>query len=139
MALQLDCYLSFDGNCEEALTFYAQALGGKATFMRFDSAPKDSGMTVPAGWGNKVMHGTVEAGGAQIMGSDVPPEMGGAGEYKGFTVSFWAKDGLDQARKVFDALANGGKVTMPLDQPFWGGWFGMVQDRFGVPWMVSCE
>jgi PhnB protein len=139
MAMQLDCYLSFAGNCEEALNFYAQCLGGKATLMRYDSAPKDSGMQVPPGWDNKVMHGTVEAQGAQIMASDVPPEMGGGGVFKGFSVSFWAKDGVDQARKVFDALSKGGKVTMPFDKPFWGGWFGMIEDKFGVPWMVSCE
>ena len=139
MAIQLDCYLSFAGNCEEALNFYAQCLGGKATLMRYDTAPKDSGMPVPQGWEKKVMHGTVEAQGAQIMASAVPPEMGGGGVFKGFSVSFWAKDGVDQARKVFEALSAGGKVTMPLDKPFWGGWVDMVGDKFGLPWKVGCE
>jgi PhnB protein len=139
MAMQLDCYLSFNGNCEEALNFYAQCLGGKVELMRFDSAPKDSGMEVPLDWKNKVMHGTLDAQGAQIMGSDVPPNMGAGGQFKGFSVSVWVKDGVDQARKVFDALSAGGKVTMAFAPPFWGGHFGMLTDKFGVPWMVSCE
>jgi PhnB protein len=139
MALQLDCYLSFAGNCEEALNFYAQCLGGKVTLMRFDTAPKDSGMEVPPGWQNKVMHGTLEADGAQIMASDVPPNMGGGGKFSGFSVSVWVKQDVEKARKVFDALGAGGKVVMPFAQPFWGGHFGMVEDKFGVPWMVSTE
>ena len=139
MAMQLDCYLSFAGNCEEALNFYAQCLGGKVNaIMRFADAPKDSGMEVPSDWKNKVMHGTVEAEGAQIMGSDGFPGMPHGG-YAGFSVSVWIKDGADRARKVFDALAAGGKVTMPFAPPFWGGHFGMLIDQFGVPWMVSTE
>lgn len=140
MAMQLDCYLSFNGNCEEALNFYAQSLGGKVTtLMRYDSMPKDGGMEVPADFRSKVMHATVEAEGAQIMGSDVPPGMGGGGNFSGFSVSAYVKQDVERARKVFDALAAGGKVTMPFAPPFWGGHFGMLVDKFGVPWMVSCE
>ncbi|WP_253261705.1 VOC family protein [Ramlibacter montanisoli] len=138
MAMQLDCYLNFDGKAEEALNFYAQCLGGKVSaLMRYEGSPMDN-KELPAAWKQKVMHGTVDADGAQIMASDVPPGMGGGG-YKGFAVSVWIKDGVDRARKVFDALAAGGKVTMPFAPPFWGGHFGMLVDKFGVPWMVSCE
>ncbi|RYZ10759.1 MAG: VOC family protein [Comamonadaceae bacterium] len=138
--MQLDCYLSFDGNCEEALNFYAQCLGGKvSTLMRYDSMPGDSGMPVPAGYGSKILHGTVEAEGAQIMASDVPPEMGGGGKFSGFSVSVWIKGDVARARQVFDALADGGQVTMAFAPPFWGGHFGALVDRFGVPWMVSTE
>lgn len=140
MAMQLDCYLSFAGNCEEALNFYAQCLGGKvSTLMRYSDAPKDSGMDVPPDWNNKVMHGTVDADGAQIMASDVPPSMGGGGKFSGFSVSVYIKEDAAKARKVFDALAAGGKVTMPFAPPFWGGQFGSLVDKFGVPWMVSTE
>lgn len=138
MAMQLDCYLNFDGRAEEALNFYAQCLGGKVSaLMRYEGSPMDN-KELPAAWKQKVMHGTVEADGAQIMASDMPPGMGSA-SYKGFAVSVWVKDGVDQARKVFDALAAGGRVTMPFAPPFWGGHFGMLVDKFGVPWMVSCE
>ena len=138
MAMQIDCYLSFSGNCEEALNFYARCLGGKvSTLMRWGGSPTDVGKLSPE-WKDKVMHGTVEAEGAQIMGSDMPPGMPLAG-YQGITVSLWVKDGVERARKVFDALAEDGQVTMPFAPPFWGGHFGMLKDRFGVPWMVSCE
>ncbi|WP_255428016.1 VOC family protein [Ramlibacter cellulosilyticus] len=139
MAMQIDCYLSFHGNCEEALNFYAQCLGGKVTtLMRFEGSPMD-GKELSPEWKKKVMHGTVEAEGAQIMGSDVPPGMGSVSGYNGITVSLWVKGGVDQARKAFDALAAGGQVKMPFAPPFWGGHFGMLTDKFGVPWMVSCE
>jgi PhnB protein len=138
MAMQIDCYLSFQGNCEEALNFYAQALGGKiTTIMRFGGSPMDDGK-LPADWKNKVMHATLEAEGAQLMGSDTPPGWGTPG-YNGMTVSVWIKDGVEKARKVFDTLAAGGQVTMPFAPPFWGGHFGMLKDKFGVPWMISCE
>lgn len=139
--MQLDCYLSFDGNCEEALNFYAQCLGGKLTTVyRYKDAPPDSGMgEVPAGWGDKLMHANLEADGAQIMGSDVPSSMGGGGKFAGFTVSVYIKEDVERARKVFEALGQGGQVNMPFDKPFWGGHFGQLVDKFGVPWMVSCE
>jgi PhnB protein len=136
--MQLDCYLSFNGNCEEALNFYAQCLGGKvAALMRYEGSPMDT-KELPSDWKQKVMHGYVDAEGAQIMGSDMPPGTAPAG-YAGFSVSVFIKQGPDQARKVFDALAKGGKVSMPFAPPFWGGHFGMLTDKFGVPWMVSCE
>ena len=138
MAMQLDCYLSFAGNCEEALNFYAKCLDGKiANIMRFEGSPMDN-KELPANWKQKVMHATVEAEGAQIMGSDMPPGHGVPG-YNGITVSLWVKDGVEKARKAFDALAAGGQVVMPFAPPFWGGHFGMLKDKFGVPWMVSCE
>lgn len=138
MAMQIDCYLSFSGNCEEALNFYAKCLGGEvSTLMRYEGSPMDN-EKLPANWKQKVLHGNVTAEGAQIMGSDMPPGMPLAG-YNGMTVSLWVKDGVKRAREVFDALAQGGQVTMPFAPPFWGGHFGMVKDRFGVPWMVSCE
>ena len=138
MAMQLDCYLNFNGNAEEALNFYAQCLGGKvATLMRYEGSPMDN-QDLPADWKQKVLHGTVEADGAQIMGSDMFPGMQHGG-YAGFGVSVYIKQDTERARKVFDALAQGGKVTMPFAPPFWGGQFGMLVDRFGVPWMVSTE
>lgn len=138
MALQIDCYLSFTGRCEEALNFYAQCLGGKVTtLMRYEGSPMDN-KELPADFKQKVLHGSVDAEGAQIMGSDMPPGMGAPG-YNGITVSLWVKDGVEKARKTFEALAAGGKVTMPFEPPFWGGHFGMLTDKFGVPWMVSCE
>jgi PhnB protein len=138
MAMQIDCYLSFAGNCEEALNFYAKCLGGKVgTLMRWGGSPMDGGK-LPPEWKDKIMHATVDAEGAQIMGSDLPPGMPLAG-YSGIRVSLYIKNDVEKARKAFEALAAGGEVTMPFAPPFWGGHFGKLTDRFGVPWMVSCE
>jgi PhnB protein len=138
MAMQLDCYLSFPGNCEEALNFYAKCLDGRlANIMRFEGSPMDN-KDLPANWKQKVMHATLESDGAQIMGSDLPPNYPHGG-FSGFTVSVYIKQDVERARKVFEALSAGGQVTMPFAPPFWGGHFGMLKDKFGVPWMVSCE
>lgn len=138
MAMQIDCYLSFTGNCEEALNFYARCLGGKvATLMRFEGSPMDN-KDLPAEWRQKVMHAVMEADGAQIMGSDLPPGLPHAG-YSGFTVSAYIKQDVEKARGTFEALAQGGQVTMPFAPPFWGGHFGMLKDRYGVGWMVVSD
>jgi PhnB protein len=97
MAMQIDCYLSFAGNCEEALNFYAASLGGKVSFiMRYEGSPMDN-KELPAIWKQKVMHATLEAEGAQIMGSDMPPGMPNSG-FGGFTVSVYIKQAMSSAR-----------------------------------------
>ena len=136
--MQIEAYLTFNGNCEEALNFYAQALGGKAVdLMRYEGSPMDN-KELPAGWKNKVMHSNFEAEGARFMASDAMPGSP-APQYGGFSMSVYIQKDKARAQKVFDALAKGGKVTMPFAPPFWGGTFGMLTDKFGVPWMVSCD
>ena len=136
--MQIESYLFFGGNCEEALNFYAQCLGGKvANVMRYEGSPMDN-KDLPANWKQKVMHSTFESQGARFMASDTMPGQPKP-TYQGFAMSVYVPGSADEARKAFDALAEGGKVTMPFAPPFWGGHFGMLVDRFGVPWMVSCE
>lgn len=136
--MQIESYLFFNGNCEEALDFYVQALGGKITaMMRYEGMPKGE-MEVPANWTQKVMHSTFEAEGARFMASDAMPDSPPM-QYGGFAMSLYVEKDKAKAKKYFDALAAGGKVTMPFAPPFWGGTFGMLTDKFGVPWMVSCE
>lgn len=137
--MQIEGYLFFNGQCEEALAFYARALGGKVTaLMRFKGSPMEDGNQLPPGWENKVMHANFEAEGARFMASDGMPGMP-APVYGGFAMSVYIPKDVDRARKVFNALAEGGRVTMPFAPPFWGGHYGMLIDAFGVPWMVSCE
>lgn len=132
----MQAYLTFNGNCAEALAFYAQALGGKVIFsMTFGDSPM--GEQTPASHKDKIMHATLEARGHQLMASDAPPEWPFEG-YKGFTLSVQGND-VDDGRKLFDALSAGGQVTMPYGPQFWAVGFGMLTDRFGVPWMVNCE
>lgn len=135
--MQIENYLFFGGNGEEALNFYQQALGGKTTMLaRYAESPMDNG-ELPADWKNKVMHATFEADGARFMVSDTPPGQP-APSYGGFSMSVYTDDKA-KAERIFKALAAGGKVTMPFEPPFWGGTFGMLTDKFGVPWMVSCD
>ena len=134
--MQIQPYLFFNGRCEEAIEFYRKALGATVEMMmRFNESPDPMppGMLAP-GFENKVMHASLRIGGAVLMASD--GMAAGATDFKGFSLSIDAPDaaGVDQK---FNALAEGGTVTMPLGKTFWSPRFGMVTDRFGVGWMVS--
>jgi len=136
--MQIENYLFFGGNCEEALAFYGKALGGKTTaLMRYEGSPAD-GPGVPADWKQKVLHSNFEADGAKFMASDGMPGQP-APAYSGFSMAIHVPADAERARRVFDALAEGGRVTLPFAPPFWGGHFGMLVDRFGVPWMVTSD
>ena len=135
--MNVNIYLTFNGSCEEALKFYAQCLGGTlGELHRFSGSPMDDGK-IPAEFKDKVMHGRVETQGQLIMGSDTGPGQSFQG-YNGFTVSINAAD-TAQGKRLFDALSAGGQVTMPFQKTFWAEGFGMLNDKFGVPWMVNCE
>lgn len=137
--MQIEGYLFFNGQCEEALEFYSQALGGQVTaLMRFKGSPMESGNQLPPGWENKIMHANFEADGARFMASDGMPGMP-APVYGGFAMSVYITKDVERARKIFEALSKGGRVTMPFAPPFWGGHYGMLIDPYGVPWMVSCD
>lgn len=133
--MQIHSYLFFDGHCEEAFNLYEKALGGKIVAMLpHEGTP--AAEHVPAEWKKKIMHARLEVGGEAIMGSDAPPKH--FSKPQGFSVSVTVKTKAD-AEKVFNELAKGGSITMPLSPTFWSVAFGMVTDRFGVPWMVNCE
>jgi len=130
-----NAYLFFDGNCGEAMRFYERALGAKIeTLMTDAEVPADS--SIPPGKGHRIMHARVSLGGNVLMASDDRP-----GDYqgmKGFNLSLSYATPAE-AHKAFDALAQDGKVKMQMEATFWSPAFGMVEDQFGVPWMVGCE
>ena len=133
--MQLNPYLTFNGQCEAAFKFYEQCLGGKIEAM-ITHAGTPAEQHVPAEWRNKIMHARLIVGDEVLMGSDAPPE-----RYKeptGFAVSIQIDKPTD-AERIFHALAENGKVTMPIQQTFWAARFGMLVDQFGIPWMVNCE
>jgi len=128
-------YLFFEGRTEEALDFYRKVLGAKVQgVMRYKDSPEQSkfpdGSAPPA---DKVMHSAFTVGESLIMASD--GMCSGKPLFTGFSLSYPAKDAAD-ARKRFDALSMGGHVNMPLAETFFARAFGMVQDKFGVSWMV---
>ena len=132
-------YLFFDGRTEEALDFYKKTLGIEVLMlMRFkDNPEKDRHPeSCPPGAENKVMHSSFKLGDQRVMASDGYAK--GNTEFKGFALSLSTKSEAE-ADKVFAALADGGKVEMPLGKTFFSPKFGMVQDRFGVGWMVLVE
>lgn len=133
--MQMNPYLSFRGDCEAALTFYAECFGGElGQIFRYGGSPM--ARDVPPDWGNKVMHTTLTVGGQVIMAGDVSPERYEAP--KGFSMSLHMKDPA-HADRVFEQLAAGGQVVLPLAKTFWAERFGMVVDRFGISWMINCE
>ena len=133
--MQIQPYLFFDGSCEQALQFYQRALGAQVeTMMRYKDNPEPAppGM-VPPGYGDKVMHASVRIGDSVVMAAD--DCTGGSPKPQGYALSLSGGDAAE-ARRHFDALAEGGQVTMPLGKTFWSPAFGMLRDRFGVHWMV---
>jgi PhnB protein len=128
-------YLFFGGRCEEALEFYRTALGAQVDFlMRYKESPEPLPPgRLPPGFENKVMHTTFRIGGSTLMASDGCEE---GQSFAGFSLSL-AVPTQAEADRAFTALAEGGKVKMPLTKTFWSPCFGMVTDRFGLGWMVS--
>jgi PhnB protein len=125
-------YLFFDGRCEEAIEFYKRALGAEVTMlMRFKDSPEPN--TCAPGHDNKVMHAQFTVGGSTILVSDGRCE--GKTKFEGFSLSLTVRSEAD-AERLFNALADGGQVQMPLAKTFFSPKFGMVADRFGVGWMI---
>ena len=133
--MQVQPYLFFDGRCEEALDFYRKALGAQVgMMMRWKDSPEPCPEgTIPPGSENKVMHASVQIGGTTVMASD--GRCGGAPTFQGFSLSLDAASDAE-AKRLFDALSDGGQVQMPLGKTFFASSFGMVADKFGVSWMV---
>jgi PhnB protein len=130
--MQVQPYLFFDGRCDEALDFYKKAIGADAKMlMRFKDAPDQS--IVSPGSKDKVMHAQVQIGDTTVLMSD--GRCLGKPNFQGFSLAVSAKSEAE-AEKMFNALADGGQVTMPLAKTFFSPKFGMLADKFGVGWMV---
>jgi PhnB protein len=133
--MEMTPYLSFNGECEAAFKFYERCLGGQLGAI-FHYAGSPMADQVPSDWQDKVMHGSLTVGGQVLMGGDVVPDL--YEEPKGFSLSLQIKSTAD-AERIFQELARDGRVMMPLEKTFWAERFGMVVDRFGIPWLINCE
>ena len=132
--MQVQAYLNFGGRCEEALAFYKDSIGAEVdNMMRWKESP-DPAMQAPAAYAEKIMHAMFKIGSTTLMADD------GMGqekiEYKGFTLAIEVANDAE-AKRVFVALGEGGNVKMALAKTFWASSFGMLTDKFGVPWMVN--
>ena len=133
--LQISPYLSFNGQCEAAFKLYEQCLGGQlGGIFRYAGSPMAD--QVPADWQDKVMHGSVTLGNQVLMGGDVAPDR--YEQPKGFSLSLQINNTTD-AERIFHELAENGKVVMPFEKTFWAARFGMLVDRFGIPWLINCD
>jgi PhnB protein len=133
--MQLTPYLSFNGDCETAFTFYAQSLGARrGPVFRYGESPMAN--EAPPGWSDKIMHGSLTIGGQVVMGADIPSDRYEAP--KGISLSLQITS-VDESERIFRDLAREGQTIVPLAKTFWAERFGMVVDRFGIPWLINCE
>lgn len=133
-------YLNFKGNCEEAFNFYKSVFGGEFSHVgRFNEMPPQEGAApIPAEDGNKIMHISLPLGeGSVLMGSDTIGEWApNFTQGNNFSISLNPLS-RDEADRLYATLSAGGKITMPMSETFWGDYFGMCEDRFGINWMFS--
>lgn len=133
--MQLNTYLNFNGQCEAALKFYERSLGGKIECMiLYEGTPAEA--HTPPELRKKIIHGRLNLNGYLLMASDCPPDR--YQQPQGFSVNLDVEDPAE-AERLFHALADHGKVSMPIQETFWAHRFGMVVDQFGIPWMINCE
>jgi PhnB protein len=132
--VRVNPYLTFNGNCAEAFRLYEKVLGGKIdSLMTHRESPIAD--QVPADWGDRVLHARLVVGDTVLMASDSPPQH--YTKPSGLHVSLQLEDPVE-ADRIFYALADQGSVTMPIDKTFWAERFGMLVDRFDIPWMINC-
>lgn len=135
----VNIYLTFNGNCEEAFNFYKSAFGGEfAHIGRFKDMPADPNRPLPAELADKIMHVSLPISAETVlMGSDAGGEWSSAYvQGNNFTISIGTKS-KEEADRLFAELSAGGQIRMPLNTTFWGEYFGMFTDKFGIQWMVS--
>ena len=134
--MKVQAYLTFGGRCEEALEFYKKSVGAVVTgLLRWKESP-EAEMKGPPGYEEKIMNAAFRIGDTQLMADDGMGEK--VAEFKGMTLVIEVANDAE-AHRIFTALGEGGTVTMPLMKTFWSPSFGMLTDKFGVPWMVNVE
>ncbi len=135
--MKLNPYLNFNGNCEEAMNFYKDCLGGEFESINyFREGPEEMmGEQVPEHFAGKIMHMTLRFGDNVLMASD---SVGAVQPSAAVTLSIGSSD-LEETELAFAKLSAGGEITMPLQDTFWGARFGSFIDKFGISWMFNCQ
>ncbi|WDF60454.1 VOC family protein [Flavobacterium sp. KACC 22758] len=132
-------YLMFNGTCEEAFLFYKSVFGGEFPYIgKYKDAPAEEGEKLSEEALNRIMHVSLPIGNTILMGSDSHPRYGDVGFGDNFSISI-NTESTDEADRIFNGLSAGGKVEMPMNKTFWGAYFGMFKDKFGVNWMVNVD
>jgi len=132
--MKLHPYLNFAGNAEEVLNFYKDALGGEVVMIsRYGESPMPS----DEDWKQKIMHARLQFGDDNLIMISDTMKGNSVSTHGNIQLSIGLND-EEKTKRIFDQLAEGGKVTMPLAKQFWGDLFGMLQDKFGISWMLNC-
>ncbi|QSW90558.1 VOC family protein [Flavobacterium endoglycinae] len=132
-------YLIFNGTCEEAFLFYKSVFGGEFPYIgKYKDAPAEEGEVLSEEALNRIMHVSLPIGNTILMGSDSHPRYGDVGFGDNFSISI-NTESTEEADRIFNGLSAGGKVEMPMNKTFWGAYFGMFKDKFGVNWMVNFD
>jgi PhnB protein len=133
--MRVNPYLNFNGNCKEAFEFYEKVFKTKIVHL-MTHANSPMAEHTPPNWQDKVMHVAMKIGETFIFGSDAPPSMyqPPAGLYVSVSI-----ETIEESERVFAELSEGAQIAMPLQEMFWAHRFGMLTDRFGIPWMINCE
>ncbi len=132
-------YLMFNGTCEEAFLFYKSVFGGEFPYIgKYKDAPAEEGEVLSEEALNRIMHVSLPIGNTILMGSDSHPRYGDVGFGDNFSISI-NTESTDEADHIFNGLSAGGKVEMPMNKTFWGAYFGMFKDKFGINWMVNFD
>ncbi|GAA4102388.1 VOC family protein [Mucilaginibacter panaciglaebae] len=135
---KIDPYLNFLGNTEEAFNFYKSVFGGEFVFLqRFKDTPHGDSMSPEDK--ERIMHVALPIGGNLLMGTDALESAGQKLNFGDNISVAITPDSMEEAHKLFNGLGEGGNVQMPLEKMFWGAWFGMLVDKFGVQWMVNYD
>ena len=132
--MSLNCHLTFDGECEAAFSAYQRILGGETKLLEYGKSPLAN--QVPPHWQRRIVHATLVLAGQELVGSDAFPDA--YESPRGFSVLL-AAPGRNEGKRIFDALAEGGRVNVPFQETFWSPGYGFLIDRFGVPWEINSE
>jgi|SRR5688572_27709681 len=132
--MELDIYLNYGGNCEQAFRFYEQHLGGKITFLMTHGEIQNS--NVPPEWGKAILHARIEIGGTVLMGADIPPD-----RFKPMRSAYLTLllESDAEADRIYALLSDGGEIFMKMEETFYASRFAMLRDRFGTSWMLLHE
>jgi PhnB protein len=131
--MELDIYLNYRGNCEEAFRFYERHLGGRTTMLMRHGEMLDQ-TNVPADWKNKILHARIEIGRTVLMGADIPAAEPMRSAYLTLTVG-----SDEEAERLYALLSDGGQIFMKMEETFFASRFAMLRDRFGTSWMLLHE
>lgn len=136
---QINPYINFNGNTEEAFDFYKSVFGGEFKMIkRFGDMPS-SEFPIPETENNKIMHIALPIGNNILMGNDVPSFMGVVNENENRSKISISAESREEADKLFNGLSAGGKIEMPIEDSPWGSYFGMFRDKYGIEWMVDFD